>query len=286
MIAWHMASGRPDRILLTFGVIAASATLCLSGCSLAPPTEEIATEFADIPSSPPPTEVVEVPVYVDLLENPSPSGFPENQLDAGLKLAEETLGSILLIALDEVANRGTGWLVSPRHVVTNWHVVEFALEEEVPLYDSEGNKHFGRVVAFGGPGRDLAVIELATPLAAAPLKILPRPVDPGTPVVSTGHSPRIGAWSSKGGVVVNYPRPTEILYTIPIAPGDSGSPIITLEGNVVGVVSGLNFDDGDLPIEEPTIHTFMPPRDNGQGPTAELLIDFLKTNNIPFELSD
>jgi|GEM_PF-573691 len=143
------------------------------------------------------------------------------------------IGSGFVYQADE---NGTGY------VVTNAHVVGDAEEVVVQLAGDESRT--GEVV-----GRDelsdLAVVEISeTPDAAEALPVADGTADPGTAVAALGNPFGLDETITHGIVSgVNRSMPTTRGYSVPnvvqtdapISPGNSGGPLVTCDGTVVGV---------------------------------------------------
>lgn len=138
---------------------------------------------------------------------------------------------------------GSGFFVSNDGLlVTNWHVVEDAKAILVVTFSQE--KKFARIVGKD-PANDLAVLKIdGATKYWLPINENSAAIKRGTEVVAVGF-PRVriqgmepkvtnGIVSSLSGVA-NDPRMFQI--SVPIQPGNSGGPLVTKDGLVVGVVS-------------------------------------------------
>jgi S1-C subfamily serine protease len=159
--------------------------------------------------------------------------------DAVVKVVGEACGRI---------QEGTGWVVEPGLVVTNAHVV--AGEPETELETQDGRRVAATLVAFD-PEIDLAVLRApaldADPLATAPSEIGQRGAVFGHP----GGGPlelspfeirqRLDAVGSDIYGRSGVDREVLVLAS-ELAPGDSGSPLVDGEGQVVGVAFAIAPD--------------------------------------------
>jgi len=150
---------------------------------------------------------------------------------------------------------GTGWLYDESHLVTNQHVV--AGGTDVYVRFPEGGWVPSEVVA-ADVYSDLAVLEVdSTPDSATPLTL--READPpvGTEVIAIGNPfERTGSVSS--GIVSGVDRTLELAnnFSIPDAiqtdaaanPGNSGGPLVSLDGEVVGVINSGEGNDVSFAI--------------------------------------
>jgi hypothetical protein len=177
------------------------------------------------------------------LDDPPDPGSPPTSalppaIDARVK------ASVVLVsgtACNDI-QEGSGWVASPGLVVTNAHVV--AGESDTTVQDQSGARHRATVVAFD-PRRDIAILQVPTltapPLAQArgtkgetaavyghpgggELKVAPARI--GEEIIASGtdiyRNPR------------NTPRHVYVLAAR-LHPGDSGAPVVAMNGDVVGV---------------------------------------------------
>lgn len=159
-----------------------------------------------------------------------------------------TVGSVVLIRVrtGEGGGQGSGFVFRGGHVVTNEHVVGDATDIRVRF--ARGQWRSASVVGTD-VSSDLAVIEVSNPPGYAdPLRLVANEPAIGTEVVAIGNP--FGAQfegSVSAGIVsgVNRSIPAQNGYTIPgaiqtdaaVNPGNSGGPLVTLDGRVVGVIN-------------------------------------------------
>jgi len=149
---------------------------------------------------------------------------------------------VVAIGCGEI-QEGSGFVVSRGLVVTNAHVV--AGTGTVTVYDAVGG-HKAAVILFD-PEFDLAVLRV-TGLSDPSLRLDPRLVGRGTQAVVLGY-PYGGRlqWDAAGvrseilatGLDIYGQRPTvRAVYVVQglVRPGNSGGPLIALDGLVIGVV--------------------------------------------------
>lgn len=140
------------------------------------------------------------------------------------------------------ANAGSGFVYNAGYVVTNHHVVGAAMDVELRFSDGEWTT--GSVVGRDAH-TDLAVIHADDlPADAEPLSIATEPPAPGQPVAALGNPMGLDGTITTGVVSgINRSTPTGNGFAIPdtvqtdaaINPGNSGGPLLTLDGEVVGV---------------------------------------------------
>ncbi|MTD55950.1 MarP family serine protease [Amycolatopsis pithecellobii] len=150
------------------------------------------------------------------------------------------------------ALEGSGFVVAPQRVMTNAHVV--AGTDETAVETSQGRLP-ARVVYFD-PEVDVAV--LAVPrLQAAPLTIAPSPAKAGDSAIVLGY-PLDGPYTATAGRIRNeitlqgpdiYDSRTvrRDVFTVraQVRSGNSGGPLVSPDGDVIGVVFGASVEDAD-----------------------------------------
>jgi serine protease Do len=161
--------------------------------------------------------------------------------------------------------RGTAWVYDDTHIVTNEHVVSDAQSVSV-WFDSEGWRE-ARVVGTDVYS-DLAVLEVdETPPEATPLPLVDRDPAIGTEVLAIGNPFGLSG-SISAGVVSGRNRalPAPNGFSIPDAvqtdaavnPGNSGGPLVDLEGDVVGVVNSGGGDNIGFAISAAMVERVVP----------------------------
>ena len=136
-------------------------------------------------------------------------------------------------------SRGSGFFVSNDRIITNRHVIEKSQRVEVHLMN--GTKYAAKgVLAIDGEG-DLALLQVDIPKEfAAPLQIVQAAPLEGESIVVIGNPFGLEGSVSNGIVsaVREIPGYGKIIQiTAPISPGSSGSPVVNMRGQVVGVAS-------------------------------------------------
>jgi len=147
---------------------------------------------------------------------------------------------------------GTGFVISPDRVMTNAHVVAGANSVTV---EASGNLYDATVVSYD-PAVDIAILSVPN-LPPGPLPFSNTPVASGTEAIVMGYP-------GGGGFVATPAKIRELIqlsgpdiyrsvtvnrevYTIraTVDQGNSGGPLIDLNGQVLGVVFGAAIDDKD-----------------------------------------
>lgn len=145
------------------------------------------------------------------------------------------------------AATGTGFFVTPAIVITNHHVVANAKRVEVTF---QNEYTLAAKVLSKDATNDIAVLEISgleTKVAPLPLGSA-RSVREGERVYTIGFplSGTLGTNHKISEGIINSitgmkDDPTRFQISIPIQPGNSGGPLITSDGRVVGITSsGLN----------------------------------------------
>lgn len=107
-------------------------------------------------------------------------------LNATAALPSQVVLSVALVATTSTGQKGTGWLVSNQHIVTNEHVVRGGSATTVLVQFSDGVVVPIQAINVD-PLTDLAVLTLRQPVSHVPLKIDGSVPDIGTRVCAWGH---------------------------------------------------------------------------------------------------
>lgn len=136
-------------------------------------------------------------------------------------------------------SRGSGFFIGPGRIITNQHVIERASRVEAHLVD--GKKFVVKgVLAVDGEG-DLALLQVEVPRGIAePLPIVRSVPLEGESIVVVGNPFGLEGSVSNGIVsavreIAGYGKIIQI--TAPISPGSSGSPVVNMYGQVIGVAT-------------------------------------------------
>jgi tetratricopeptide (TPR) repeat protein len=135
--------------------------------------------------------------------------------------------------------RGSGFFISNDKVITNRHVIEKATRVEIHLMN--GSKYLAKgVLAIDGEG-DLALLQVDIPKELAlPLPLVKNAPLEGESIVVIGNPFGLEGSVSNGIVsaVREIPGYGKIIQiTAPISPGSSGSPVVNMRGQVIGVAT-------------------------------------------------
>lgn len=136
-------------------------------------------------------------------------------------------------------SRGSGFFVAADKVITNRHVIEKSSRVDVHL--ANGKKFVAKgILAIDGEG-DLAILQVdVPPNSAVPLQIVQRVPQEGESIVVIGNP--FGLEGSVSNGIVSAVREISgygkiIQITAPISPGSSGSPVVNMSGQVIGVAT-------------------------------------------------
>jgi tetratricopeptide (TPR) repeat protein len=148
-------------------------------------------------------------------------------------------------ARGEKLSKGSGFFISSERVVTNRHVIDGAFKAEI--HTTSGNAYNVKgVLAVDGEG-DIALLQIDIGANIVnPLLMTRTSPQEGESVVVVGNPLGLEGSVSNGIVsavrdIPNFGRIIQI--TAPISSGSSGSPVINMQGQVIGVAT-LQLTDG------------------------------------------
>jgi S1-C subfamily serine protease len=196
-----------------------------------------------------------IPTLLNDFAQGQPVAIPDASTDTpALNQAADSVLKIAGTAFQCGQNQtGTGFVVSPGRVVTNAHVVAGVTE---PVVQIPGGGALPARVVYFDTRRDLAVLAVDN-LRPAPIPLgseLPN----GSPAAFAGY-PHGGPFQSKPATVQdiatllvpdiygNNAAPEEV-YRLAgdVQPGNSGGPLLTTDGQVVGVIFAKATNDPSL----------------------------------------
>ena len=140
---------------------------------------------------------------------------------------------------DNTLARGSGFFIAADRVITNRHVIERSSRVEIHLMDGKKFPVKG-VLAVDGEG-DLALLQVDVPRGLAPTLPLVRSApQEGESIVVIGNPYGLEGSVSNGIVsavreISGYGKIIQI--TASISPGSSGSPVVNMAGQVIGVAT-------------------------------------------------
>jgi len=184
----------------------------------------------------------------------APISPPNNQLAFGPGVARAAKSIVKITGVASACNReqeGSGWVVAPERVVTNAHVVAGTTSENVRI-QGVGRSYDAHVVVFD-PRRDLAVLSvpgLPAPALAqgADLKRADGAVVAGFPLDGPYRldPARVrDVLRATGADIYGNPGVVRAIYSLytKVEPGNSGGPLLSPGGQVVGIVFAKSLDD-------------------------------------------
>ncbi len=168
------------------------------------------------------------------------AGFAQDFLPELVKRVKPSAVAIETFdARGNTVSRGSGFFIAADRVITNRHVIERSNRVSVQLMD--GKKFIAKgVLAVDGEG-DLALLQVDVPAGlGVPLPVVPNVPQEGESIVVIGNPFGLEGSVSDGIVsavreISGYGRIIQI--TAPISPGSSGSPVVNMAGQVVGVAT-------------------------------------------------
>ncbi len=188
----------------------------------------------------------------DRLELPPEQIAEAQRLSSGWKksqtLVREGASGGVPAPLGAVAKRGMGtafWVSKAGHAITNNHIVDGCREVRASGRDGAFK------VVTADVANDIALLQLGNSVAqTAPVSSASPPVRQGENVVVFGF-PLNAVLSSGGNITPGVISAlsglgndtNQIQITAPIQPGSSGSPVLNMKGEVVGVVMGKLSDN-------------------------------------------
>lgn len=198
----------------------------LAGCSVRERLDRIGGEFRDVRQQ-----------DADLTSD-GPAEFDDETRERLRETAVEVRESVVHLGFGR--GRGTGWVLDAEsgHLVTNAHVARRSDAFEVETFDGETGE--AEPVEYETDLEpDVALLQTDVdglePLSTGDSDDLSR----DDPLLTVGHPGQTGTWIISAGRYDRYlERIDWHLSNVPTAQGNSGGPLLTLEGDVVGLVSG------------------------------------------------
>ncbi|MEM9479231.1 MAG: serine protease [Verrucomicrobiota bacterium] len=178
--------------------------------------------------------------------------------DEGAEVYRKTSGALVRIHVfsgpDNAKSIGSGFAVSERLVVTNWHVIEGANRIRLRFVTS-GTKWMSGAVVAKSRAHDLAVVRLSKD-APKFLELRKEGMPPiGSRVYTLGNPDGYdgiiaegllsGIWKSKKS------GREEMQISAPISQGSSGGPVLDTHGVVIGVAKSVNRKGQNLNFAAP-----------------------------------
>lgn len=153
--------------------------------------------------------------------------------------------SVVVVDTDE--HFGTSFLASPDGlIITNAHVADDA---SLTITFADGRRETAYFVGFEKHGHDLAALRLASGRAEAYLELADSSdLAVGETIFVVGNPFPIFPATLSGGIIANHSERYQLLLVDAlISSGSSGSPVVTVEGRVVGIATSQLLDSHDAP---------------------------------------
>lgn len=175
------------------------------------------------------------------------------------ELVRRVKPSVVLIRVfdkeGKAVKEGSAFFITPTRIVTNYHVVEGGNSAEI--YSNEGFAYSATRILSYDPNADLAILEIELPAGVQfrPLTIARNGVQEGESIVVIGNPQGFQGTVSQGIVsaIRQYANGLpSIQITAPISLGSSGSPVMNMRGEVVGIAVATKSDSQNLNFAVPS----------------------------------
>ena len=156
-------------------------------------------------------------------------------LDSNRTLPNSAILSVALVITSATEQKGTGWLVSDKHIVTNEHVIRGGAGGQILVQFSDGITIHGTSASFNAL-TDIAVITLDHPVRYPVLKIDPTPPSVGEKICAWGHPlgyngplpilsvGYVAGFNAHHPAGLNNPQ-RRLVLNAALNPGNSGGPV-------------------------------------------------------------
>lgn len=209
----------------------------------------------------------------------SPTSLPADIRARAQSVADQARQSVVYITVAKGGGTGigTGFLISHDGLVlTNQHVVAEGASFTVWLLDG---RRFEAALLGSTIHPDIALLRIKSPTGISPLPIgAAADLEEGDTMVAIGHPSGAGNWVATAGAFLRFRTAisidvatgisgerTDLDSTVPTFSGNSGSPLLDLDGRVVGVVYGGDYDrpvdpgQRDPKVASSAVHEFAVP---------------------------
>jgi serine protease Do len=190
----------------------------------------------------------------------SPAVSPDSSpgLDFASIYAKQRSGVVRIEVLGcSESGIGTGFLLSPTLIATVNHVVT---EPLVVSLTDRGQHTTGHVIGTD-PARDLALVRVDSPLRGFHFEFADAPPRVGDPVAAIGFPIGGPITMTQGGVsglnrsitIPGHQRQTGLIQTdAAVNPGNSGGPLLGMDGHVLGLVDALRLNANGIAYAVPS----------------------------------
>jgi Flp pilus assembly protein TadD len=176
------------------------------------------------------------------VDQPKPVvALPESLPDLVRRIKPSVVSVLTYDAKGEPLISGTGFFIRPGEVVTNVHVIRGAHRVEIHTLEGKGRTFPVAGALALDEEADLALLSVSVPAERArPLQLASSLPEEGEPVFLIGNPLRLEGSVSDGIVsaVREVPNVGRIIQiTAPVSHGNSGSPLMNMRGQVIGIVT-------------------------------------------------
>ena len=220
---------------------------------------------------------------LDFFDAQSPSGIINAQRLAVRSLVERAKWAVVEIVVDGSPQGSGTFISSDGYVITAGHVVRADVDHGIITY--EGEEFPATLIAYNSSfAPDLAILKVdGEDFPFVPIGFT---ASVGELATYVGHPDRL-LWAGAGGIVTDIDRSEEfdiINYTNPSSSGGSGSAILSIEGDLIGLVSGVVGNS----LPRSTITTFQSEPiwsaikfkslldTYGFGPSVDVVVEFIE----------
>lgn len=183
-----------------------------------------------------------IPDPVVLAEERIPPSFPAATRSRAETVRDAARDAVVYLELGPGV-LATGFLVTDEGLVlTNRHNVDAVGPDGITVWLRDGRRFSAEILGAGGDDDpDVALLRFDAPPDARALPIGSTEVlAPGQPLVVVGHPGAMGNWVTTLGALEGLEatslESTDLVTSVPVSAGNSGSPVLDLDGRVVGVV--------------------------------------------------
>ncbi|WP_435156680.1 S1 family peptidase [Haladaptatus sp. DFWS20] len=200
-----------------------------AGCAVIPSlASAIACGHRDVPAT----------TDADVTAVGQPAEFSQTTRNRATSLGKTVQRSVVRITT--ASGGGTGWSIDDGYILTNSHIVRETSTVDIETFD-ERTGIATRVGFHRDLFPDIALLEIDIDPPPSLSMRTDAPIATGEPVLAVGHPKSVGNWVISLGRYNTYDaRSNWIRAEIPTGDGNSGSPLLTMDGNVAGCINGTS----------------------------------------------
>ena len=176
-------------------------------------------------------------------------GFTAEQRERATQLGNEMKNSIVRVenyGNGGLSGSGTAWHIGNGYYVTNNHVIQGGTSFKIGIFaEQRDNVQWEKAQLIGATGGQPDIALLQSPNDSPPALEYEHDstsLSKGQPMVHVGHPMGVGSWIIGLGPFQHYGEfgnetatAMNFITHLPVRSGNSGSPVATLEGTVVGL---------------------------------------------------